>query len=73
MKPGTLIIKDTTVHVDHDVVVKGTKNKSSAKCYTCLTMPIEEFSGAVQDIFPIIATGSRHHVNRQVRIHRSKR
>ena len=68
MKPGTIIVKDTTVHVDHDIVVKGIKKESRAICFTCPEDYINGYPGFEHKI----ATGSRNYVNRQVRIHRSR-
>ena len=65
MKPGIKIVKDITVHVDHDIVVKNLQHQSAAECFTC-------YGSDENRTNFIFATGSRHHVNRQVRIHRSR-
>jgi len=65
MKPGTKIVKDTTRKIDHDITVTGVGKESSASCFTC--------GDQNQVPFPSFARGSRNHVNRQVRLHRSKK
>jgi hypothetical protein len=57
MKPGMKIAPKPPTRVVHEIVVKGTGKDSFAFCRSC-----------IKDI----AEGSRHHVNRQVRLHKGR-
>jgi len=54
--------------IDHDIVIKGTGKKSHAECFTCPEDYVNGYPGTSKHI----ASGSRHHVNRQVMIHRGR-
>jgi hypothetical protein len=59
MKPYTKAPVKALPRTAHDITVKGTKHLTFAICYT-------ESDGE------FFAIGSRNHVNRQVRMHRSR-
>lgn len=54
--------------MDHDIVIKGSGKNSHAECFTCPEDYVNGYPGASK----LIARGSRNHVNRQVRVHRSR-